>query len=336
MPKPKQQPKPPPKPKKRARPRRRAIVTPQGRSAIVHALDARILTHVPPPMPMGPYTVVRSRNVRTVTVNTSGQNTVLLIGPHRLASVDACVTPVIGILGVGTNVPGTTEDTITDVGISGYTGTIATSTANAQLHAVTVVVQATSSATQATGLVYVGSLAQRVGRQNYGTYNLLGSALINRRELSPFSAYSSMTKPVEHSAYPVDLVEWSTQAPVLAASGTLSDNYSADTLSQIAVVWPATTVAVDYNVSIFTEWRVNFTDSVLNSTAVRHAPTPQGLWSTIVQNASALNGRVHDVALGVEKLTGFGNTVGTAFRAFQGVGARLGQLGTLGKYAALL
>lgn len=315
--------------------RRRAIVNPMGRSALVQALDARVLAHVPPSVPMGPYTVVRSRNVRTITTDTTGASTVMLIGPHRLVSIESCITPIIAIIGTGANVPGTTEQTITDVGIQGYAGTILNSTANAQLHAITVVVQSTSSATAAQGLVYVGSLAQRVGRQNYATYNALASALINRRELSPFAAYSTMTKPAEHSAYPVDMTEWSMQVPVHNVGATPGDNYHSDTLSQIAVVFPATTVAVDYNVSIFTEWRVNFTDSVLNSTAVRHDPTPTGLWNKIVQNASALNGRISDLALGAEKLTSMGSAIGTTFRAFSGVGARLGQLGALGKFAGI-
>lgn len=299
-----------------------------GSTALVKCIDARNLTHVPPSVPMGPYTVVRGRAVVTFTTSTSpAQQTVFLIGAHRVASIDSAVTPLLGTYGTGVNVPGTTETTIPDTAVTNYAGNLQTSTGNGQLHAFTVTVQCTSSATNASGVVYAGALAQRVGRSNYATWNGLGTALTARRELQSYSAYTSMSHPIVLSAYPVDMTEWSMQHPIISTDANLSNNYTTDTLSQIALVFPNTSTAVEYNVTIVTEWRVNFTDQILSSTSIRHPPTPPDVWHRVIDMAANLSGKVHDVGQVMQNFTELGATV----NAFRGVGARLGQLGQLSK-----
>lgn len=294
----------------------------------VRCLDARDLTHVPPSVPMGPYTVMRGRSVVTFTTpTTAATNLVFLIGPHRVASIDNAITPLIGIYGSGVNVPGTTETNIPDTVVTNYAGNLQTSTANAQLHAVTVTIQCTSSATAASGVVYAGALTQRVGRSNYATWNGLANALTARREMTSSSAYNTMTHPLSVSAYPVDMTEWSMQYPVISTDANLANNYATDTLSQIALVFPNTSAAVEYNLTIHTEWRVNFTDQVLSSTSVRHDPAKPDFWNSAIQMASSINGRLHDVGNVINHFTELGATV----QAFRGVGARLGQLGTIAK-----
>lgn len=305
--------------------RKRAVKNPLGQASYIHALDARCLTHVPPSIPMGPYTVMRGRSVITVSSSTAAAtNTVLLLGPHRVASVDMAITPLIGISGTGVNVPGTTETNINDSIVSNYAGTLQSSTACAQLHAFTVTVQCTSTATTASGVVYTGALCQRVGRSNYATWNGVANALLARREMLPTSAYNTMTQPVVLSAYPVDMTEWSMQHPVLSVATVLSDNYSADTLSQIAIVIPNTVAAVEYTISVHTEWRINFTDVVLASTSTKKDPPPQGWWNSAISALGDLNGRI-DTALHI------GSAVGAIGQKFQGMKATLGQLGALTK-----
>lgn len=302
----------------------RAIKNSLGQAGYVQGLDARRLVHVPPAVPMGPYTVMRGRTVLTVNTSTSN-NLVFLIGPHRLTTVDMAITPCISISGTGVNVPGTTESAQNDALLNNYAGTLASSTANAQLHAMTVVVQCTSTATTASGVMYSGALAQRVGRSNYATWNGVATALLARREVQSTSAYNTMTNPVVITAYPVDMTEWSMQHPVLQTDlVTTSNNYSADTLSQIALVFPQTSTVVEYNLTIYTEWRVNFVDVVLASTSTKQTPTPVSWWNQAINVMGALNGRVEDVLR-------VGSAVGAIAQKFQGARATLGQLGAISK-----
>lgn len=303
--------------------RTKKLAMTQSYNTMVRSIDARDLTHLPPPFPMGPYTVLRSRRVFTVTTPTTpSTNAVFLIGPHRLGSVDSAITPLVGIWGTGVNVPGTTENNILDGLMVNYAGNNNTSTANGQLHAITVVVQCTSSATTAVGVVYSGALTQRVGRTNYATWNGLADALVARRELQSTSAYTSMTKPIAISGYPVDTLEWGMQYPVWSVDASSGNNYSTDTLSQIALVFPNTTTAVDYNITVHTEWRVNFTDTALSSTSIKRQPAGQGLWNSIIHAASDIGGRI-------DQVTHVASEVGAVANTFRQVSNYVGTLGSV-------
>jgi len=318
--------------KKTRKPRQvigKMVKAPNSNGSIL-ALDARKTVHIPPPLPMGPYTILRGRSVYSLTTGTVTTNTVMLVGAHRVASVDSCVTPLLATVGSGVNVPGTTETNVVDSLISTYgTGNLQSSVANAALHAVTVTVQCTNSATAANGVVYVGTLAQRIGRQNYATWNGVASALLSRREVSSFSAYNTMTNPVVVSSYPIDMVEWSTQQPLIAVDANASNNYCGDTLAQIALVFPPTTTAVDYNITIHTEWRVNFVDAALSSTSIKHEPTESGFWNKTINMASTLNGFL-------DNAVHIGSQVGAAVNAYRGVANTLGQLGNMARPLAAL
>lgn len=226
--------------------------------------------------------------------------------------------------------PGTTETVINDSAINAYAGSMASSTASAGLHALTVSVSVTEGVTVATGQAYMGTLVNRVGRGNYLTYTSLANDLVNRRELSSRSAYGLMNKPFVVSSFPADLVDWCTHKPV-TTTGANNSNLTVDTLSPIALVIPTTTVAVEYTVTVYAEWRVQFASPALSSTAIKRPPTPQGVWDTILKIGGETAGHIGDI-LGTANATAAdlaaaGSMVGPMLSAVRTVGPVLGKLG---------
>lgn len=258
-------------------------------------VDASRAIHIPSPIPLGPYTVVRGRSTIQITTNASGQRTVLLLGPHTVATIgsrDSTITPIVGVSGVGTDVPGTVETLYSDGIIGAYSATLAGNLANANLHGLTVVLNCLSTATSAENQVYFGSLNQRINRSRFTAWNDVASSLINRREIQPHSSYSLLANPLKVSCYPVDIVDWARQSPLILAAAATGDNVTMDSLSQLAFVFPATTVALNYSITVYTEWRVNFVDAALSSTAVTHKATGMDLWSKIAAVGSDTAGFV--------------------------------------------
>lgn len=294
--------------------------------SILTALDARVLRHVPPPMSLGPYTVVRSRVQRNVFTNASGQFTTYLFGAHSDNSLGTsnCITPLIGIGGVGTQIPGNaTDDLVQDSILAPYVGTLASSTASCALHSLTVVVNCLDAALTASGQVFMGSLSNRVARSNYGTWNALGLDLFGRRELKPRSAYSTMADPFSIVTAPLDVTDWCLHRPLVSVSTTVANNVTIDTLSPIVVLFPPTTASVEYSVSIFCEWRMNFHQPLLASTHQTHTPSAQSLWSDATRLVSTLGG---DIASAASSVVG---SVGPVLEAAHTVGSVAEGLGHL-------
>lgn len=284
----------PVQPKRRARPRRRAsgVKTGLNGQMLVMGADASQKLHIPPPFPMGPYTVLRSRTVIDMGSSATSHK-VYLIGPHfSTAQGQDNINECICISGEGGNAPGTTEDYVVDPLITNYAST--SGSTMAQLHACTVVVATASSMTSAQGNVHIGVLNQRIRRTSQTTWNLLGGVLKSRQEMRPYTGGALLT-PAKVTTYPVDAIDWGTQAALLT-SESAATNIAKDTLGQIAIVFsPAVTTY--YSISIYCEWRVNFTDTVLASTATKKTPSHNLVWDSIVNAGQATGGFLHD-ALG--------------------------------------
>lgn len=289
------------------------------------AVDSRILRHVPPPVSLGPYTVVRSRVQRNVFTNATGQFTTYLFGAHsdNALGTSNCITPLLGIGGVGTNVPGTTEDNVFDSAVAAYAGTISSSTASAALHSLTVVVNCLDSATSASGQVFMGTLSNRVARSNYSIWNDLATDLYNRRELKPRSAYSTMASPYVVSSAPLDVTDWCLHRPLTSVSATRANNVTIDTLAPIALILPPTSAVVEYSVSIYCEWRMNFHQPLLASTHQNHQPAPPSLWSSATRLISEVGGDLGSMASAAS------GAVGPILSTMTAVGSTLDGLGHL-------
>lgn len=302
--------------------------------SIATAVDASVQEHVPSHIPMGPYTVIKSRVIIPITSSISGQTTTLVMGAYgRASQFDQSISPTIAILGTGTDVPTITESYFQDPAVAIYDGTnFGNGFGNANLHALTFVINCTSSATSANGIVYYGAVNQRINRGQFPNYNALGNALIPRREFSSQSAYSLCTKPHKVSAYPVDLTDWSTQKPLVEPSLTLGDNINLDSLCQMAIIVPPTATAVAYSITVYTEWRVNFTDPVLASTSVKRQPTTPQLWDAVIDQGTKLAGSYHALQdsgmfFGRDSLQNDISTIGNMFNTFSSVRQQLGTLG---------
>jgi len=258
-------------------------------------VDASRATHIPSPIPLGPYTVVRGRSTIQIPTNAAGQYSCLLVGPHTLAATgsrDLTISPVVGVYGVGTAVPGTTEGIYGDSVIGPYAASLSGNLANANLHGCTVVINCLSTATSAENQVYFGSLNQRINRTRFVTWNDVAAALINRREVQPHSAYSLLSTPLKVSCYPVDIVDWARQNPLVPASVTSGENVTMDSLSQLVFVFPPTTAVVSYSITVYTEWRMNFVDAALSSTATTHKASKMDTWSQLAAMGSETAGFV--------------------------------------------
>lgn len=299
-------------------------------AVVLAAVDATVQQHIPPHIPMGPYTVIKSRVIVPITTSITSQQTVLLLGAYgRASTLDQSIGPAIAILGVGTNVPGITESYFQDAAIATFDGnSFGNSLANGNLHALTVVVNCTSSATAANGLVYYGAVNQRVNRSQFATYNELAQNLFPRREFSSKSAYSLCTCPHKLSAFPVDLTDWSTQKPLVETSLTFSDNIALDSLSQLAIIFPDTVSAVQYTITVYTEWRINFTSPVLASTSVRREPAPPQVWNKAIDFGTQVAGSFDMIERGIGIMGSLGSMYTTMNQA-EGV---LGMLGTAAKF----
>lgn len=285
-------------------------------------VDASSASHVPCPITLGPYTVVRGRASLTLASSTVSTK-VVLIGPHTVSTAglrDLTISPIVAVYGTGTGVPGTTEDYLTDSLAGTYCSSVAGNTANGNLHGLTLVVNCLSPNTVAEGQIYVGSLNQRINRSRFATWDAVGDALIGRREVRPLSAYRVLSKELKYHCYPVDIVDWSRQIPMVTQSSTLGENIALDSLSQMVVVLPKTTVAVNYSLTFFTQWRINFSDTALSSTATTKPASSMDLWNKIAAVGSDTGGFMETVESGVAAL----GALRGAYQAGSGVVKTLG------------
>lgn len=286
------------------------------------ATNASNQCHIPPHVPLGPYTVVRGRTVIPFTTNFTGQNSVFMFGQYGLISnYNSTTTPLIAVNGVGINVPGTTEIHTQDAVMLAYDSAGTNNAlANAALHALTVNVACVSSATSATGVIYYGAVNQRVNRGQFATYNALALSAMTRREMSTKSAYNCMNEPVSISSYPVDIVDWASQRPFVQPNAvTLLDNSASDALAQMMVIFPPTAAAVEYIITVHSEWRVNFTDPALASTSSKREPTPQGVWDKAMDIGSTLGGKFEMVAGTVNSVAGGLGSLVSAYSSISNV-----------------
>lgn len=296
----KAQPKPAQK-KMNAQPKRKPGPRPNGPRGITFAgtvacIDATNQMHIPPPMPMGPYTVMRGRFTQNFTTKPN-DHVALLIGPHCVSRTAASthdltpnITPCIMIYGDGAVVPGTNDYVADDPVLSKY----ATSDAQAmaQLHAITVTVNCSSSAVNAQGTVYAGTLNQRIRRTSYATYEALSLALISRPEVKSYNAIGATG--LKFSNYPVDVGDWMSQDYFIPDDASKQHMISKDTLGQQVVVF-GPIAGVNYNVTIHTEWRVNFTEVALASTARLRPPASQGMWNNAIAAGNMTSGMLDTV-----------------------------------------
>lgn len=264
-------------------------------SSVITAVDSRILRHIPPPMSLGPYTVVRSRIQSSIFTSAGGHMTTYLVGAHSDQSLGTanCMTPLLAIGGTGLSVPGASTDlNVTDSQMQPYGGNLNSSVASAALHSLTVVVNCLDSAQNASGQVFMGTLSNRVARSNFGTWNELASSLYQRREMKPRSAYSTMASPYTVVSAPLDVTDWCLHRPLVSVATTQANNVTIDTLAPIAVIFPPTATIVEYSMSIYAEWRVNFHQPLLASTHQAREPSSHSLWSTASRLVNEVGGDV--------------------------------------------
>lgn len=286
-------------------------------AGMLAAVDASTAVHVPPPIPLGPYTVVRGRSSFTIGTSTSAK-TVLLVGPHTTTTAgqrDLTISPVVGVTGSGVFVPGVNETVLSDSVLLPYANTLALNQANASLHSLTVIVNCLSTATAAEGQIFVGSINQRINRTRFGTWNDVADSLINRRDVQPHSAYSTLASPLKFSSYPVDVVDWASQRPLVLPGTVAGTDVSSDSLAQMVFVMTPTVAVVNYSITVYTEWRINFVDAALASTANAHSSSPMELWSQIAEFGNQTSGFVAHAVSGAGTLQGAESTPSS-----QGVG----------------
>ncbi len=254
------------------------------------AVDARNPNHLPCPVSSGAYSVVRSRTTFSFATKTDGTRYVLTFGEHTNNNVVNSVTPYLCTHGSGTAVPGTTESYVVDPLVGGAT----LGDKQLSLHALTVVVACTSAPTAAQGMFYMGSLASKIDRLQYATWDAMGIAMIGRREMRPITAYESLADTEKNStfcAYPMDPIQW--QAFFTTTANDTGSNINlTDSLTPIVAVFEGTTAAVLYSVTIYAEWRVIYNrDLTLASTQSIYPTSSSAAWEAIRNAVSSDNGK---------------------------------------------
>jgi hypothetical protein len=294
------QPKPQAAKAKKSRPRTKTGIT------YKHALDARVPVHLPPPVSMGPYTVVRDL-VRT-TVTTGAQNVVGLFGAYQtdysgaLGSVAPTpnYTTVVGYTGTGTQAP--LDWTQIESGWANTRAVLAGAAPNVQvcLHAMTISVQNSKGTALTEGFVYIGQLTGNPNRGGFGDANALATNLLRRKEMRRHSSVDLGMSASEIVAIPVDMTQWSMMDPLYLPGragvgfNDTATNRSRDSLNHLALVFtPTGLTEVVYSIEISTEWRVIYNnDTELASTHSPHPPTPQSVWNSVKQQAEVVEGRL--------------------------------------------
>lgn len=280
----------------------------------INPFDARRGEHVPTFMPCGPYTVIHSRSATPIATNTSGQNTVMLFTSFNdSAGINGGnnILPYHGIYGVGINVPGTTEQYIVDPIVSGKTANFY----SLSLHAMTVSITCTDSVTNASGIVYMGTLPLRLARTAFATWNAVAINAVTRSEMKSMSAYTTAATPelaVRHN-YPLDYSSYAEFLP--SASNASGSNITMrDALSNIVVVLSPTSVAVNYLVTVHCEWRAMYnSDPELAATQRMHQTTPLHAIDPSRNALAASAGS--SLAFGYPPPTGPGSIFGGTFAA---------------------
>lgn len=211
-------------------------------------------------MNVSPYSVLRTRFTIPISTNSAGQWRVLLLSEHtNMANVafPDCVTQYVGISGVGTDVPGTSEVRHADPQIVQLLAS-AGEGAYGRLHAMTASVQCGAGALSAEGFFYAGIMPGNISRATYASWNDLALALVARRSMRQYTAYSSLSHASVLATAPQDSVQWGTNSVLVGAAGDpTGSTRGTDTSFPLAIVWaPTTSSNLTYNVTVNCEWRI--------------------------------------------------------------------------------
>ena len=261
-----------------------------GGGSFLSRYDSRTSGHLPGPRACAPYTVVRERVTFYAQSNPNGQNTVLLIGPYVQKDPPGgeTLSSTVAIRGVGAQVPGVTEHSITSNLFHGA----APMSKSCSLHSLCAEITCTGSASGVlpSGNVWAGAITQPVNRHSgWGAYNEIALAFQTRRNLRMFTAYETMTKPISVCSYPMDAVAHS-EFYWMSGTSALSDELSR-AMTPVTVVMGPTTAVNDYTISLTIEWRMRESlDPILQSTHKQFVPTSESVWSQLSMHLSNVGG----------------------------------------------
>lgn len=233
-------------------------------------VDARHATHLSPPSTTAPYAVLRSRFSVDFATNVSGQRTVLLFSEHLsnlVANNELRVCPIVGYRGVGTNVPLSPDE----VALSDPRVAQLPTGCRGRLHAITLTISPTGSATTSTGVFYAGVMPGNINRGSFGTFNAIADAVITRPSLRQYTAFTALQKPVVIASAPQDVMTWSANEIIDPIAGT-HGLASSDSLLPIVLIFAPTAAAVDYTITVNTEWRIVYPMSDDRSTLHKLQP----------------------------------------------------------------
>lgn len=279
-------------------------------SVVRLAVDARENTHIPPSIAMSPYSVMTSRSSFIVNTSTvANTDTVVIFSPHGISTTavapyagaflgNHAATPVLGHLGSGGNVPGTTEFRLDDAVMGAYAATLQGNVANAALHSMTIGCVSYGNNNTCEGKITVGCCDQRINRARFATWNALAASLLNRKGFDTIPA----TKVLSDGGFtrhlsPVDIANWNEARPLMVAEVATGANIALDTMNQFICVLSATTaVVVQYEFTVWCEWRVTFTDPALSSMAIKRNPTPQAVWDKAMSMGADTSGTFSESA----------------------------------------
>lgn len=300
---------------------RKPQAVPRYHSAL-KALDPSTHAHLPGPRATAPYIVTRERINIPVTTNTSGQQTVVLLGSFVQGGFGTAggehLASTIAAYGVGTNVPGTTETRVQSVLFAGAEAMSATCSMHSMK--VEVLCTGTSSGVVPQGLVHAGALSMPINRMsNFASWNKLANTLKTRRGIRQHTAYEMLSKPASYMTFPLDSLRHS-EFLWMSGSSASTDELDRGLAPLVVILGPSST-AVDYTLTVSIEWKVRESlDPILQSAHRDHGITPEGLWNQLTRGLSAVGGFVGQAGEWAEAIQALTGAVQAGARALPALG----------------
>jgi hypothetical protein len=277
----------------------------KGARALIRALNARIPIEPGLPRPVGPYTVVTTTTLESLTsrfviiapVMRKEEN-----GMHWMASCGMRAIDMAAAVN-GTNntstlpIPAPVE---------------LNSAAECVPSAISIQVMNGNALQTTSGMIAIGRVNQQLHlSEETASWEELGARFISYYSPRLCAAPKLALRGVRCSAYPLNMDEYASFARIKANHGVFSmgEGFTCGAFSPICI-FQTQTPAIELSVMVHIKWRVRF-DPLNPATASHtfHPHTPDGVWATAVKACSEAGHGVEDIA---ESIANAGEAVGKA------------------------
>jgi len=275
-------------------------------------LDANVPSHLPGPRAAAKYVVHRNRV--DISLETTTSDTVFVFGDFVKSSSkhggENRISPMIGVYGSGTDVPGATETFVEDP----YLIRSVKDFYSLSLHNLTVEARCTgtSAGLIPPGLMYIGALPIGMDRADYGNWEALAEVFKTKQGMSRFTAYEALQHSRRALSYPLDPVRYSEfrNNDVLSEH---TDTHGGALAPIVLILDSNATTQTSWTITVHLEWRMRANvDPMVQSMQRSYKPVSEDTWHQITTGLSNVGGVLNN---GVQ----IAQTVGSLVQGFRGI-----------------